>query len=90
MTTEEIFEAIKSDIYNHRKENKIIIPSDEGPLSMDIDKFCSQPIEGILYDLNIDEAVLSALYKTEPLKYAEMMAITYVIKYLHNKLFPNQ
>lgn len=85
MTKEEIFKQIQSDIFKYRKENKIIIPSSDGPLVYDIEKFCSQPVDGILYDLNIDEAILSALYKNEPLKYAEMMAIVSVIKHLYNK-----
>ena len=46
-------------------------------------KICKQPIEGLLYDLGLEEAYLAALYKDDPLEFANKMAIATIIKYLH-------
>ena len=50
----------------------------DGPVSVDIDKFISQPTEGLLYDLNKDRATILAFI--DDIKwindYAAMLTIT--------------
>lgn len=88
MTKEEIFEGIKKDVLKYRGENKIIkmMTGNDVPSVIDVEKLCSQPVEGLLYDLDLDEAELSTLYKDKPLMYASMMAINTVIRHLMNKI----
>lgn len=86
MTKEEIFEGIKKDVLKYRADNKIIkmMSGNDVPSVIDVESLCSQPVEGLLYDLDLDEAELSALYKDKPLMYANMMAINTVIRHLMN------
>lgn len=88
MTKEEIFEGIKKDVLKYRADNKVIkmMPGNDVPSVIDVERLCSQPVEGLLYDLDLDEASLATLYKDKPLMYANMMAINTVIRHLMKKI----
>ena len=85
MENNEIFEAIYSDIKKFKSEGKIIkiFNGDDSASVVSIDKLCDQPIEGLLYDLDLDAATLMTLYKEKPLEFANNMAIYNVIEFLH-------
>ena len=46
--------TLKEIVLEAEKKNKVVIMTIHGPMSVDIDKFISQPAEGLLYDLNRD------------------------------------
>ena len=87
MTNNEIFESIYKDIKFFSKKNKIIkiLSGDVHPSVIDIENLLKQPIEGLLYDLDLDEAQLVTIYKDKPLEFANMMSIVNVIKFLYQK-----
>ena len=92
MTNEEIFERIYSDIKKFKSEGKIIkiLNGDDSPSVISIDKLCEQPIEGLLYDLDLDTATLMTLYKEKPLVFANFLAIANTIEFLHNEYLKNK
>lgn len=87
MTNNEIFESIYKDIKFFSEENKIIkiLSGDDHPSVIDIENLLKQPIEGLLYDLDLDETQLVTIYKDKPLEFANMMSIVNVIKFLYQK-----
>ena len=87
MTNNEIFESIYKDIKFFSEENKIIkiLSGDVHPSVIDIENLLKQPIEGLLYDLDLDESQLVTIYKDKPLEFANMMSIVNVIKFLYQK-----
>ena len=87
MTNNEIFESIYKDIKFFSEENKIIkiLSGDVHPSVIDIENLLKHPIEGLLYDLDLDEAQLVSIYKDKPLEFANMMSIVNVIKFLYQK-----
>lgn len=87
MTNNEIFESIYKDIKFFSEENKIIkiLSGDVHPSVIDIENLLKQPIEGLLYDLDLDEVQLVTIYKDKPLEFANMMSIVNVIKFLYQK-----
>lgn len=92
MTQEEVFEKIFADIKKYQAENKIIkvLNGDDSPSIIPIESLCNQPIEGLLYDLDLDIATLMTLYKNDPMKFADYMAIVNVLKFLHNEYIKNK
>ena len=92
MSSEEIFERIYSDIKKFKSEGKVIkiLNGDDSPSVIPIDKLCKQPIEGLLYDLDLDTATLMTLYKEKPLEFANYMAIVNIIEFLHNEYMQNK
>lgn len=46
--------SLKEIVLEAEKENRVVYMTIDGPRSVDLDKFVSQPIEGLLYDLNKD------------------------------------
>lgn len=90
MENKEIFDAIHQDIEKYSKEGKIIKVFIDEPRIVSIEEICSQSTKGLLYDLDLDAAQLSCIYKDRPIKYANMMAIYNVIKFLHNFYLTNK
>ena len=50
--------SLKEIILEEEKKDKVVFLTMDGPKSVDIDKFISQPTEGLLYDLNRDRATV--------------------------------
>lgn len=48
---------IKEILLKEKAAGNIVIASEEGLLTSDLQEFIKQPTEGILYDLNRNEAV---------------------------------
>ena len=47
-------QSLKEIVLEAEKENRVVFMAIDGPLSVDLDEFISQPTEGLLYDLNRD------------------------------------
>ena len=72
---------IKNFIETEEKNNRIVFRSIEGLISVDIDEFIKQPLDGILYDLNrLPEVVVGFL--DDP-KWVNDYAVYLVIKKLY-------
>lgn len=83
LSKEEIFDRIYKDVKSHIKDGKIIMAGVSGPEVFSIEGICKQPVEGLLYDLGLEEAYLAALHKDDPLEFANKMAIATIIKHLY-------
>ena len=87
MTNEEFEEYIKQleDIVN---KGGIFFMACDGIHTMNMDDFISQPADGILYDLNRDEATTKTLAKdgTIGMRWINDLAVAYVIKALKCEL----
>ena len=80
-------EWILEKISNHRHKGEIVIMTIDGIRVAKIEDIIKQPVEGLLYDLNRDDATLGTLFRTsgDP-KYINDMAIANIVKYLMKKL----
>lgn len=87
MTSEKFEECVKQleDIVN---KGGIFFMACDGIHTMNMDDFLSQPADGILYDLNRDEATTKTLAKNNELnsRWINDLAVAYVIKALKSKL----
>lgn len=87
MTNEEFDKHLKL-LEDTVKEGKIFFMTCDGIRSMNMDDFISQPADGILYDLNRDEATTVTLAKdgTLGMRWVNDLAVAYVIKALKCEL----
>ena len=87
MTRTEFEECLKQleDIVN---KGGIFFMACDGIHTMNMDEFLSQPADGILYDLNRDEATTKTLARNNELnpRWINDLAVAYVIKALKSKL----
>lgn len=65
------------------KEGKVVWMSEEGPLVMDFDKWVKQPLEGLLYDLNRDLAVVLTFIDDQ--KWVNDYATVRLLQYFYDK-----
>lgn len=69
-----------------KKENKVSYMTIDGLSSQDIDKFFSQGLDGILYDLNRDKATLFNMANTSKnQRWVNDLGLVHVFEYLYNK-----
>lgn len=81
-TNKEYLDIIDS-AYN---ENKIVFMTVDGLMSVDIDEFIKQPVEGILYDLNRDGATIRTLAESSKnIRWINDLAFSNVFKIVFNK-----
>ena len=78
-------------IQEEAAKNRIVVTTLEGPVAYDIDEFCEQPADGILYDLNRDTLTTSTLLTSgeESLPLIRLVndyAAALVIKHLKKKI----
>lgn len=74
-------------ILENQTNGKVSIMTIEGLMIADINKFCKQGIEGILYDLNRDKASLMTLARdSKNVRWVNDLASAYVIEYLLKEL----
>lgn len=66
--------------YKDLKDDEIIIQTIEGVFIVRIPDLLNQPIEGVLYDLNRDEATT---YAIEDERMINDIAVAKIIRYLH-------
>lgn len=81
MENKEILDKIRE----LKKVNTIVFMTEEGLMTCDIEKIISQPIEGLLYDLNRDEATLSTMANSKSLRWVNDMALVNVLKFIYNE-----
>ncbi len=74
------FKKFKELVNTEVKKGNIVFMTVEGPASANVDEFIKQPIEGILYDLNRDEAVVTSFI--EDPKWVNDYAVCKVIRKL--------
>lgn len=72
-------------ILDARREGRIVVNTIEGLMSSNLEEFLKQPIDGILYDLNRDEATTLTLAETD-IKRVNDFAVSVVIRALKDKL----
>lgn len=73
-------DEVRKIVLENAKDNKIVIMGIEGLMSMDIDEFIKQPLDGILYDLNRSPEVIMT-FIDDP-KWVNDYAVYLVIKKL--------
>lgn len=91
--TEEInsIQELLNGIRAEEEIGRVVVMTVEGPVAYDIEDFCAQPVEGLLYDLNRDTLTTSTLLTSgeESLPLIRLIndyAVALVIKHLKNKI----
>lgn len=79
-------EKMFEDIIKESKKGNIIIAGLEGLSIIKLDEIIEQPVEGLLYDLNRDEATIRTFIKKGDPKWVNDYASIQVIIALKNKL----
>jgi hypothetical protein len=75
---------LKELILEKRKEDKLVYATHEGFISVDIDEFIKQPVDGILYDLNrLEEVTLTFI--DDP-KWVNDFAVALIIRRLKKRI----
>lgn len=75
---------IRESILKHKGENKIVFFTIDGPITASIPDFVKQPLEGVLYDLNRDEATILTLVDEDP-KRVNDFALVQVLKHFESE-----
>ena len=78
-------------IRQEEEKGRVVVMTVEGPASYDIEEFCAQPAEGLLYDLNRDTLTTATLLKSgeeslPPVRLVNDYAVALVIRHLKNKI----
>ena len=79
---------LKDKILEECGKGNIVIATIEGLKVANLSDFIAQPIEGILYDLNRDEATV--LTFVDDIKWINDYAVRQVIRALKNKINANE
>ena len=82
MDKKELLECIDEQANN----KNIVIMTLAGPMVAPIEDFCNQSVDGILYDLNRDEATTRTLASDDNPRWVNDIAIAKVIRHLKAKL----
>ena len=77
-------EEIKNKILEEYKKGNIVVAGIEGLQGMPIAEFIKQPVDGMLYDLNRNEAVVLT-FLPDP-KWINDYAVAQVIRALKNRI----
>lgn len=77
-------EEIKNKILEEYKKGNIVVAGIEGLQGMPIVEFIKQPVEGMLYDLNRNEAVVLT-FLDDP-KWVNDYAVCKVIRAMKNRI----
>ena len=77
-------EEIKNKILEEYKKGNIVVAGIEGLQCMPLADFIKQPVEGMLYDLNRNEAVVLT-FLLDP-KWVNDYAVAQVIRALKNRI----
>lgn len=82
-----ITEQVKALILERKAEGRVVYYQDPGDLvSTPVAELCNQPVEGILYDLNRDEASILAFAGEENPYWVNNYATAQVIRYLKGRV----
>ena len=85
-TPESNFKETLSLIKDAEKRGDIVIMTEMGLMGVSLEKFCQQDADGILYDLNRDEATTLTLGNEGLVRWVNDYAVAKVIRYLKEKL----
>lgn len=87
METKELeqIKEIKKLLWDKKKEGRVCINTIEGVLSYPLKEFVKQPVDGILYDLNRDEATCMAFIHKD-ISWLNNFACAMVIKELKEQI----
>ncbi len=77
-------EEIKNKILEEYKKGNIVVAGIEGLQGMPLAEFIKQPVDGMLYDLNRNEAVVLT-FLPDP-KWVNDYAVAQVIRALKNRI----
>lgn len=86
MTTKENFKETFERIRKNEEQGMITMMTVCGMMSMPIENFCRQSADGLLYDLNRDEATTVCLGSQGLERWVNDYAAAKVIRYLINQL----
>ena len=82
MNTQENFKKTLKLIKDLEKQGILVIMTEMGLLECPLDKFCQQDVDGILYDLNRDEATTLTLGNEGLVRWVNDYAVAKVIRHL--------
>ncbi len=77
-------EELKKRIREEHNKERVVYMSPEGPMVADMESFLKQPTEGILYDLNRDQAVVLSWMDEE--RWVNDLAVGFVIAALKDQV----
>ena len=78
---------LKQLVLDKREEGKLVYLAHEGPMSIAIEDFLKQPVDGILYDLNrLEEVSLTFMDKEDGLKWVNDFAVALTIRALYETI----
>lgn len=86
MNTQENFKKTLMLIKDLEKQGILVIMTEMGLMGVSLEKFCQQDADGILYDLNRDEATTLTLGNEGLVRWVNDYAVAKVIRYLKEKL----
>ena len=82
MNTQENFKKTLKLIKDLEKQGILVIMTEMGLLESPLDKFCQQDADGILFDLNRDEATTLTLGNEGLVRWVNDYAVAKVIRHL--------
>lgn len=86
MTTKENFEKTLAIVKENESMGIVSIMTECGLMSCNIERLCEQGADGLLYDLNRDEATTLTLGKAGNERWVNDYAVAKVIRYLMGEL----
>ena len=86
METQADFEMILEKIKANERDGKVVFMTECGLMSLPIDRLCRQCADGLLYDLNRDEATTLTLGENGHERWINDYAVAKVIRYLIGEL----
>lgn len=86
MTSRENFEKTLAIVKENESKGIVTIMTEFGLMSCNIERICKQCADGLLYDLNRDEATTLTLGQNGNERWVNDYAVAMVIRYLMNEL----
>lgn len=86
MTSKENFEKTLAIVKENESKGIVTIMTECGLMSCNVERICKQGAEGLLYDLNRDEATTLTLGKAGLERWVNDYAVAMVIRYLISEL----
>ena len=77
-------ESFRDMVLKEYEKGNVVVMTYDGPMGMPLKDIIEQPVEGLLYDLNRDEATI--LTFVEDRKWVNDFAVAKVIRLLKDKL----
>ena len=81
---QEIMKGLKDRILEERKKGNVCYATIEGVMTISLEDFIKQPLEGMLYDMNRDGATIMT-FLDDP-KWVNDLCLTDVLTYYYNRV----